>query len=190
VTEKSGLSANDHKPRIIPLFLVITGDDEEFTAFERFQGMVEGFYQFDFLGVVDALESNFDLAISGGLEIYLTAVEWDLLAGLRVEINLSRLHHPVVLPTEMSKLLAPLGVEFLEILTVGRCAICAPSQLKAEFQVAGHRCRRKHQPHYQEAPQTEAPQSDHPKMFHQDFNRRIKAFTRTVANTLMRYWIQ
>ena len=82
MTEKSGLSANDHEPRIIPLFLVVTGDDEEFTVFESFQGVVEGLHQFDFLGVVDALESNLDLAISGGLEIYLTAVEWDLLAGL------------------------------------------------------------------------------------------------------------
>ena len=62
-----GLAADDHKPRIIPLLLVIAGDDQKFTPFECFPRMLEGLHQFGFLCVVDAMKSNFQMAVGCSL---------------------------------------------------------------------------------------------------------------------------
>ena len=62
-----GLAADDHKPRIIPLLLVIAGDDQKFAPFECFPRMLEGLHQFGFLCVVDAMKSNFQMAVGCSL---------------------------------------------------------------------------------------------------------------------------
>jgi hypothetical protein len=62
----SGLAPNDHKPGVIPLFLVIAGNDEEFAPLEGLQGVLEGLHELDLLGIVDAMEPNLQVTVTGG----------------------------------------------------------------------------------------------------------------------------
>ena len=82
------MAADDHEPRVIPLFLVIAGDDQEFAPFEGIKGMLEGLDQLNLLRVVDAVQTYFEMTVAGGLQIDLTPVEGNPLGNLGIEPHL------------------------------------------------------------------------------------------------------
>ena len=103
--------------------------------------MLEGLYQFGLLGVVDAMKSNFQMAIGRGLQIYLAPVQRHFLRHLCIEVNLGGFYYPVVLPTEMPQLFAPLGIQLLEAFALRGGAVGAPSQFETQLEIGSHRCQ-------------------------------------------------